>query len=72
MKSETFGRARSFAQFMEPHHVEAVAVAVERGWSEEEVALGLLWRAVFHFNVLKGSAHDLDDVEEELRAIIAD
>ena len=71
MKSDTLGRARSYARLMEPHHVEAVAFAVEKGWSEEEVALGLLWRAIFHFNVLKGSASDLEDVEAELREIVS-
>lgn len=69
MKTDTLDRARSLARSMEPRHVEIVATALPEGWQEREIALGLLWRALFHIRLLDGAAYDLEDVEDDVRSI---
>ncbi len=70
MRNTFIENARSFAEFVEPRHVEAVEMGVTGGWQEREIAVGLLWRAVFHCRVLMGTAQELGDVEADIRGFL--
>ncbi len=70
MRYDPLDKARSFAEFVERRYVETVETGVTGDWMERDVALGLLWRALFHFKILDGSATDLADVEADLKTLV--
>lgn len=63
-------RLRACADALENAHLDIVSDAVTAGWTEDEVARGFLWRALFHMQVLAGVAFELKDVEETLKSLI--
>ncbi len=69
MLVDILDRGRKVANHLEPRHIETVAIGMAEGWCEEDIALGMLWRAIFHFRMLEGVALDLTDVEAEVRLL---
>lgn len=60
------GSVEACAKALEPYHLDLVSKAVDSGWSEHDVATGLLWLAVLHLELLRGRASELSDVQHAI------
>jgi len=61
-------QSESCVDAIELAHIDFVDKAVAAGWSEAEVAKAMLWRSVFHMQILENS-DTYEDVRQVLRAL---